>query len=56
MSLFDKAKDAAKKAMKDRDRVEDVADKVVEVADKRTGGKVPDQVRDAVDGIDGKEG
>jgi hypothetical protein len=56
MSLFDKAKDAAKKAMKDRDRVEDVADKGVDLADDRTGGKVPDQVRDGVDRIDGKEG
>jgi hypothetical protein len=46
--------DKAKQLMKGRERqIEDAAEKVVDVVDNKTGGKVPDPVRDAVDKIDG---
>lgn len=53
MGLMDKAKAAAKDAA---DKVEGVAKKAVHAVDDKTGGKVPDSVKDAVDKIDGEKG
>jgi len=67
MGLLDKAKDlfakgggtAKAKELLDKaggaDKVEDVAAKAVDAIDDKTGGKVPDQVYDVVDKIDGKD-
>lgn len=53
VSFIDKAKDAIKDVA---EKVEDVTDKVVDVIDEKTGGKVPDAVKNAVDKIDGEKG
>jgi len=59
-AMFDKSGGANKaKDMLDKaggmDKVEDIAAQAVDKADQATGGKVPDQVYDAVDKIDGKD-
>jgi hypothetical protein len=59
MSFLDKAKAAAKDLAENqaaKDAFENAAEKAVDVVDDKSGGKVPDAVKNAVDKIDGKDG